>query len=531
MKCRTILVKASQALGIASIPLLANISWMSSSGARMCASVPLTRLVWANIFDLIIAAVLAGSLFALSSRTRFWPICRLIAAAVLPACLLYRSPSLTHHDVSTSVVVAIALFWSGFLCVLYFHVPLTYRRVLRVGNAALAGFGVFALLICGEMLRNAAWTPGPQEIASRSAGRQVLASLRSRPFILWIIFDELSYDQVFEHRATELQLPEFDRLRAQSTLYTQVTPLAYYTTMVIPSVILGDAIIDVDFTFANQLRVRTQDNQSWHAYEVRQTIFAHAHDLGWTTAAVGWYYPYCPVLKSIIDWCYWEGYDNVPGPIAADVRLTENTLFPLRVLLEKGLLSGRGEMDKVSFQVDAHMRSYKKLYSHSVRLLKDGNADFVILHLPIPHPPGIYDRRSKVLVHLSGHSYLDNLALADRTLGELIAIAKASPRWPNTSVVVMGDHSWRLGIWQHSDGWTEEDAVASRGVFDPRPLLLVHTAGQSSPQTVEQILPLIEVHTLVTDMLGNMSQDDRRQLPQHARVLLPGRDANSTVIR
>ena len=61
----------------------------------------------------------------------------------------------------------------------------------------------------------------------------------------------------------------------------------------------------------------------------------------------------------------------------------------------------------------------------------------------------------------------------DRVLGHYMAVLKASPRWKDTTVVVEGDHSWRIDLWDWLPAWTDEDDAASRGVFDPRPVLLV----------------------------------------------------------
>ena len=53
-------------------------------------------------------------------------------------------------------------------------------------------------------------------------------------------------------------------------------------------------------------------------------------------------------------------------------------------------------------------------------LLRDQRIRFAFLHMPIPHPPGIYDRTTH---QLSSHGdYLDNLVLADETLGALMKI-------------------------------------------------------------------------------------------------------------
>ena len=52
-------------------------------------------------------------------------------------------------------------------------------------------------------------------------------------------------------------------------------------------------------------------------------------------------------------------------------------------------------------------------------LIRDQSISFVFIHLPVPHPPGIYDRSTGR--ERAGGTYIDNLALADRSLGELMA--------------------------------------------------------------------------------------------------------------
>jgi hypothetical protein len=44
-----------------------------------------------------------------------------------------------------------------------------------------------------------------------------------------------------------------------------------------------------------------------------------------------------------------------------------------------------------------------------------------------------------------------------------MAVLQSSSRCAETTVIVMGDHSWRLGLWGHQGGWTREDEQASRG--------------------------------------------------------------------
>ena len=67
-------------------------------------------------------------------------------------------------------------------------------------------------------------------------------------------------------------------------------------------------------------------------------------------------------------------------------------------------------------------------------LIENNQVRFVFLHLPVPHPPGIYDRQRHLL--RSGGTYLDNMVLADDSLGELLQEIDATPSASQTTVIV-----------------------------------------------------------------------------------------------
>ena len=104
--------------------------------------------------------------------------------------------------------------------------------------------------------------------------------------------------------------------------------------------------------------------------------------------------------------------------------------------------------------------------------------------------------------HVCDSSYLDNLELTDRVLGEITGTLKASPRWKDTTLVVQGDHSWRTETWEDTPTWTEEDDAASKQAsFDPRPAVLIHQAGQTEGKTVGEPWSLIKVHEVLEGVL------------------------------
>jgi hypothetical protein len=84
-----------------------------------------------------------------------------------------------------------------------------------------------------------------------------------------------------------------------------------------------------------------------------------------------------------------------------------------------------------------------------------------------------------------------------------------------TTVIICSDHSWRLAIWRPTALWTKEEEEASRGVFEPRPVLMIHYPGQQAEHEVTAPFEEIRIHELIEHML-------RGEESQFAHSLLAG---------
>jgi hypothetical protein len=154
---------------------------------------------------------------------------------------------------------------------------------------------------------------------------------------------------------------------------------------------------------------------------------------------------------------------------------------------------------KPSFLRQVHQADLAAIMPAAVALIRDQNIRFVFIHLPVPHPPGIYNRRTGTM---SGDgTYLDNLALSDRVMGELMKTINATPQAGKTTVIVCSDHSWRLPVWQAVGLWTKEEAMATGGRFDPRPVLMIRFPGQQAGHEVTEPFDEIRVHEIIERML------------------------------
>lgn len=140
------------------------------------------------------------------------------------------------------------------------------------------------------------------------------------------------------------------------------------------------------------------------------------------------------------------------------------------------------------------------LIASSQKLIGDDSIGFVFIHLPVPHPGGFYNRQTGAF-SVPG-SFLDNLALADRALGQLLEWIEESSTARETTVIVSSDHSWRVGLWKASPLWTPEDEATSHGRFDVRPVLMVRFPSDRKCETIGAAFPELGTHALIEGIIA-----------------------------
>jgi hypothetical protein len=500
------LKKLCQSLGLASLILVTNYGDLLGGGAdvRMHTPFPLAQVCFAHIADLLLLALLLFLLLTAFARTRFYPWLCLLLAIVLPPYLLQRTQSINSFDLIEGLAALFLVLWAAVVLLLLLRFDKWYRRLMRTGSFVSAALALFALASIAQLLWVAAWKPAPNQItAAWNQPAAVPQPPRQHPLLVWIVFDELSYDQLFDHRAPNLALPNFDALRAQSTLFTNTQSIGIHTVKVIPSLLAGHLVDGIRYSFHNRLWVHHSDGSGRQLVDGASSVFGDAVQNGWRTAAVGWYNPYCSAYAPDIQDCYWTDQDMQDGSISQSATLAANISSPLHQLAVELISPARADRDLCAFDIRLRRQTESDLEQHALQLLHTDQADFVFLHLAIPHSPNTWSRAQNGFTSQCGSSYLDNLALTDRVLGQLLATLQSSPRWNQTTLIVQGDHGWRTAIWRGLPAWTTEDEVASRGIFDPRPALLIHQPSQIQPQTVATPWPLIQVHSVVQQILRN----------------------------
>ncbi len=108
-----------------------------------------------------------------------------------------------------------------------------YVRLMVAASA----FAIVAIL--PHLVRAMTLRPAPQGTIAVNHDPSLPGAAGNR--IIWIMFDELSYDQTFDHPQPGIILPALDRLRAESFDFSNVKPAGYYTEQIIPSAVSGRA--------------------------------------------------------------------------------------------------------------------------------------------------------------------------------------------------------------------------------------------------------------------------------------------------
>jgi hypothetical protein len=475
---------------------------------------PVQSMIWGIVINLGIFTLVAALLFAylqkseVGLRTVIWALVgAVLAPAVASDIVAMRRtsvPQLYLHLLFYGILLAgLALRWLR---------PIAYERVVRGSLLLLLWIGCGVAWIVPELLYFGLRTqPRDANVPMTRAGLPIVrgAVPISRGRIVWLLFDELSYNQAFEHRFPGLAMPVFDKLKSESVSFSDLKPVGYETDRVVPSFFLGHVVGDIQSNLDGEPKIKLAGQENWQAFDARATLFSDAQSLGWTTGVVGWYNPYCRILAGTLNYCFWAGNGQWNGTTPDQTALA-NAMTPVTEMV-------RGLLQKPGFaQEERHAADLAALMPQADALIRDQSIGLVFIHLPVPHPPGIYDRRP-------GHrrdtrTYIDNLALSDELLGELMNSLNATPLAKKTTVIICSDHSWRIPLWRGAQ-WTPEEETASRGIFDTRPVLMIHFPGQMAQHDVTAPFDEIKIHDILEHILRGQPYDFGKSVPADGTIL------------
>lgn len=310
--------------------------------------------------------------------------------------------------------------------------------------------------------------------------------------IFWVIFDEMDFRLSFIDRPDTLVLPEFDRLRQESIFAENAYPPGGDTETSLPGLINGRRFSRVSRVSPNELMLVNDANDKVEPWSTLPNVFSRARTMNLNTELIGWYHPYCRVIGSSLTRCSWEPAsllllrnsqisDLISSSKNATVfrsmlRVAGSLLFPEIVRI---VIPGESpDVWRYHF-----LQEFKSIHQKSLAAAIDPTLDLVLVHYPIPHPPGFYDRYKDDFSFSSNSAYLDNLSLADRVVRELRSQMVQANMWDSTTILISSDHRLRADLWRVHPFWkpsfTNEVTLVRNSSRDDRVPFILKLAGEN----------------------------------------------------
>lgn len=336
----------------------------------------------------------------------------------------------------------------------------------------------------------------------------MLPARAEAPRVLWLIFDELDYGAAFAGRPESLSLPEFDKLAASGFSATHALPPAPMTQQSIPSLLTGKMVKRAVISPNRELRLFLPGNDATPApWDGMPTVFTRARELGVNSSAHGWFLPYCWLLRDQVVSCSWWELTWQQAAQSMQGSAVENALDHFYMLGKRAAgiadvsLLRRRHRRWPEMGGDAHRALRVQTHRAHVQAVQEATADvrlgLVYAHLGVPHPPSIYSRARAGFAGDGG--YLDNVALADRTLGELRQALRDSGMADRTVLILSSDHAFRgRSVGAH---WIAADQKLFEGHKDTRVPFIVYFPGAPRRTVHPREFNTVMTHDLVLDIL------------------------------
>jgi hypothetical protein len=400
-------------------------------------------------------------------------------------------------------------------------------RILRTARkVALA-----MVFLLPALLADFFWSPDGAEPVSAYQPKPSLPQLHTRPAsgrgpaprMIWLLFDELDQRLAFNQRPPSVAMPALDRLRAESFAATHAFQTGGYTMIAVPSLLSGRIYTNADMADADSLMVKPEGSELEVDWRGEPNVFRRARELGVNAAVVGWHHPYCRVLGDNLVRCFDEPSDPSPALMRESDAAEDGLLKTMGIQLSRlavnlfDIFRPDGDSIAEKLKDESLQRRQQKQYftirDHAYRDAIDKQIDFLYVHFPTPHLFVIYDRQRQDFTLSSKTTYFDNLALVDRTVGELRHKLEEAGLWDSTSILITADHGLRRELWHGHLNWTPEFDRLLAGGSSPLVPFILKLAGSHEGVVYDQPFSSVVEGDLALAVMKN-EVTTPRQIPE-----------------
>jgi hypothetical protein len=394
----------------------------------------------------------------------------------------YWNTQTDHFDYGSNISLWVveAILAAGVVLLL-----LGNRRILApTRRVALLLLLLFPALMI-DFLTNRLGAEQPEVYANRPSAPLLPARAAPSKRVVWMVFDELDQQLVFDRRPDYLKLPALDRLLGESVASNHAIETSTFTAIALPSLISGRVFTNAQALDANTLELLPRGSSQRVDWRNEPTVFTRARTLGVNSAMAGWHHPYCRILGNQLVDCFALPSTHSTAALAEEAQASQDGvwktvawLFQWQLVNLRNILTDRdpGSEDLRDVEIQrGQQQQYFQIRDQAYRYAADPRIDLLLIHFPTPHLFPIYNRREQSF-HLTGNlDYFDNVALVDRTVAEIRRIIEQAGLSDRTALLLTADHGLRPGAWIGRMGWTGE---------------LDRMTGRQPPSTVPFILKL-----------------------------------------
>lgn len=441
----------------------------------------------------------------------------------------YWNTESEHYDAGSNIaLISIeALLTAGVLLVLMNNT----RVVTAARRVALMLTLLFPSLMIDFGWQRLSAEPESAYAPRASAPMLPVAENGSGHRVIWVLFDELDQKLAFDLKQPAGPLPELERLRAEAFVANRVEQTAAYTTLAVPALLSGRPYSRAQLIDSHTIRVFTDDSKTGADWHDEPNAFKKARAAGVNAAVVGWHHPYCRILGDTLVRCVEVPSGHPTAALLRETNAAENGVLrsiPFLFRLQMGNLvemvnpksEYSSENSRDQYVQERQQKQYFRIRDLVYATAVDPRIGLLFAHFPTPHPFAIYNRQRRDFTLSRTLSYADNLALVDRTVGELRRVLEQAGMWQSTTLLITADHGFRPDMWRDRQGWTPELERLTGGRQTPLVPFILKLAGEDRGLVYEQPFSNVVSGDLIVAILKGQIQrasDAAEWLDQHTQ--------------
>lgn len=332
--------------------------------------------------------------------------------------------------------------------------------------------------------------------------------------IVFLIFDELDENLVFNLRPAQHTFPHLDRFRNESIVCSAANQPGTQTMLSLPSLLIGKNALILSMSGASNLLLHTENKLKPVNLRKQTMIFDKAYENGFNSAFIGWYLPYDRLLLDRVSYFYqYSAQKSIKPQIWPSILQFRNQLSEcLRFNFENLLLKvlGKSIFPKTTMP-PTHLQSPQEKYEGLCQaisdVIQDKDLNFIFFHLPFPHYPTLYDPESQIIAEREPY-YYNNVYLVDKLFAYIRSELERVGDWDSSTIIVSSDH------WLRDQGFIDEYLAQEKQDFHDLlakrnaplvPLMIKAPFQKSQVYCNKNINARIAHDIIVSSMQGNSS--------------------------